>query len=556
MLPFRSRPTEDCDEFITELSADLQEIRRSTWLAQPADNDLRARRSVVVAGAEMILAGQVSYSGTCGDMLDAGFSLPGAAQPRSGGGCADAFVESQTGELSRTLALPGAHCGNSLTTNCGAAIPDSSPFNNWLDSHKAVLGCGFVRGIKVGLDIHHGLVGDLSVTLVAPDGTQRTLLDRAGMPSRGPEGCVSENVRITFSDDARLQAELTCDDSPPLSHAILGEYRPIQALGALVGKPADGAWRIRIVDGAGLNSGILQDWSLDLDCSSAPLPIADLRAVTTDLVAPGPGNTIVPGMPFQWTTRVRNSGPSAVANARFEADFRGNFQDVSFTCQTLSNASCASAVGAGDLVEAGLDLGVNGEAEISIQATPNASLDSPALEGFGRVYRPAALGDIGLDPSPTNDHAHWSGVTSRVADLAVQSLTSQASVVAGDLVALQVKASNNGPSRIATAQLQVTEIENLSVVSLSCVPEERATTSAASGASPLKEVQVMLAPDPQGSVLCDAVVQVPPSAQPGMMARVSISVSGSQHVETMPTDNAFDQSFIVVTPNLFADGFD
>jgi subtilisin-like proprotein convertase family protein len=558
MLRLRSFTGNRCDNFLTQLSPDLSRVVRSTWLEAPSDIGIIAQRRGLRGGPAdntLAIVGRVS-AGL--ELDDDTFTMPGAVQPHSGGGVDDIFVETVTKDLAAAVVLPGGSCENTATTNCGAAIPNNSPFNNWLDSNKPVLGCGYVRGIRVGLDVAHTWIGDLTVSLHAPDGTSRLLLDRPGAPALSPDGCGSDNLRVVFDDRAANDSEGTCADAPPATHSMLGDVRPSQSLAGFAGRSADGAWRLRVVDSSAGNAGTLQDWSLEIDCSPTPLADADLEATFVSLTAPGVGNAIVPGMPFSWTARVRNLGPATINGARLESDLRGNFSNVSFSCMpTSAGAACVTPTGSTGLVQADVNLGVNATAEITITATPAATMDSPLIVGYADVYRPSSLGAIGLDPNAANDHVQWIAPIHRVADLAVIPLGVPVPAAPGTITTFQFAVQNAGPSRVLDALVRLLPLEKLAVESLVCWPGASAGASAATYAIHA-DIEAMLSPDSEGFVLCDAALRISSLALPGDTARVAFSVGGSGHTDGASGNNSREHHITVIaaSPFLFADGFE
>ena len=102
----------------------------------------------------------------------------------------------------------------------------SLPINDYetTESTIEVDGVGVVDGLfQVDIDITHSWVGDLTVELVAPDGTTRVLQDRTG----------------GSADD--LVGTFTLSGS---------------------GVDADGTWTLAVTDNAGLDEGTLNSWAL------------------------------------------------------------------------------------------------------------------------------------------------------------------------------------------------------------------------------------------------------------------------------------------------------
>lgn len=89
-----------------------------------------------------------------------------------------------------------------------------------VDSKIRVYRRGPGHSAWVNVDLLHTYVGDLIVSLIHPDGTEFRLHDR--------EGGSSDNLRVSFPVD-------------------------------LGGKETNGTWRLRVVDYAGGDVGVLKD---------------------------------------------------------------------------------------------------------------------------------------------------------------------------------------------------------------------------------------------------------------------------------------------------------
>jgi len=102
-------------------------------------------------------------------------------------------------------------------------IPDLST----VESSIVIAGCGGNAAVNSTVEVHivHTFRGDLVVSLVAPDGTVYTLLNRSGGSA--------DNVDQTFTVNLSLEA-------------------------------ADGTWRLRVQDAASIDVGFINSWSLNL----------------------------------------------------------------------------------------------------------------------------------------------------------------------------------------------------------------------------------------------------------------------------------------------------
>jgi Zn-dependent metalloprotease len=115
--------------------------------------------------------------------------------------------------------LPGCSGGNASDV----AIPD----NTTVESTVVINGCAGNASASSTVEVHivHTYVGDLAVSLVAPDGTVHPLRSRSGGSA--------DNIDATYT--VNLSAEV-----------------------------ADGAWKLRVQDAANLDTGYLNSWSLNL----------------------------------------------------------------------------------------------------------------------------------------------------------------------------------------------------------------------------------------------------------------------------------------------------
>ncbi len=133
----------------------------------------------------------------------------------------------QTPALTQCLAGGGSSGGRTFTSaDTPTAIPDNN--TTGITSRVEVSGATAGRTVRLSLAITHPYRGDLRVVLVAPNGRERVLSDRAGGSF---DDLVLENVDVT----------------------------------ALVTTNANGAWRLRVTDGARSDTGTLNQWSLAVE---------------------------------------------------------------------------------------------------------------------------------------------------------------------------------------------------------------------------------------------------------------------------------------------------
>jgi len=131
-----------------------------------------------------------------------------------------------------------------------------------------------VNDVNVNVNIQHTWVGDLTITLIAPDNTQVLLAD-------GVCGDCDDMIDVTFDDEAANPITGATDP-------ITGPYQPEGNLSDLDGISTIGDWTLRIVDNANQDGGTLLDWTLQL-CGDPILGVEDF-ANTNDLLVVDQGN--------------------------------------------------------------------------------------------------------------------------------------------------------------------------------------------------------------------------------------------------------------------------
>ena len=163
----------------------------------------------------------------------------------------------QPADPSRSLSdLPGIECTQSSGTGCPVAIPDGG---QPAVSQFTISDCGgVITDVNVGMQITHTWVGDLVVTVVAPDATEVILYNQPG--------CSFNNIFAVADDAAAIAMDTVCTNGDP---SIDGTYRPSNPLAALNGGSGNGVWSLKVQDKVVSDAGTLNNWSLDLTCGEA-----------------------------------------------------------------------------------------------------------------------------------------------------------------------------------------------------------------------------------------------------------------------------------------------
>jgi subtilisin-like proprotein convertase family protein len=130
------------------------------------------------------------------------------------------------------------------------AIPDNNPAG--ISDSIIISGTpGVVTAVEVFLGIDHTYVGDLIVSVTAPNGTSKILTNN--------NGAGGKNIMTFFNDN------FTNLPSTPNYLAPWGYLKPVTAMGSFNNSPVNGYWKIKVVDNAGSDAGVLKGWGIKLD---------------------------------------------------------------------------------------------------------------------------------------------------------------------------------------------------------------------------------------------------------------------------------------------------
>ncbi len=190
------------------------------------------------------------------------------------------------------------------------------------------------------------------------------------------------------------------------------------------------------------------------------LPKADLRVVKSHLGA------LVPGGTATYEVVVTNDGPSTVVGARVTDTLASVLGGASWTCSALNGSCTGSGTGNPDVL---VDLGVNGVATITVQATID-----PAARGSLSNTAIVALPVGTSDPDPSNNRSTDSAPLTPRANLSLVK-NHTGSIVPGQTVTYSVTIGNAGPSNVVGASVIDTLPGVLMNASWSCVAQPSAS---------------------------------------------------------------------------------
>ena len=158
-----------------------------------------------------------------------------------------------------------------------------------------VTDCEHADSIEIDVLVTHTWSSDLTARLEAPGGRVAELWSNVGGSSASP-------ISVTLTDAAtETLGTAVCNDA---SGPCVGRYRPEHgATMAALDGPGDGTWRLRLIDGAQHNAGVLVTATLRLSCGPVVAegtitPTASATATTTPTLTatgtPSPTGTPTP----------------------------------------------------------------------------------------------------------------------------------------------------------------------------------------------------------------------------------------------------------------------
>jgi subtilisin-like proprotein convertase family protein len=137
-----------------------------------------------------------------------------------------------------------------------------------------------VDEVEIRVFIVHTYVGDLRLELTHVASGITVLL-------MNYNGCSNGEVDCVFSDAAPTSVDTMCNPGPP---AIWPYARPHVPLSNFAGQDIGGDWRLRVIDGAPADAGILVYWAVmahaGFSISGVPIPDNDPAGVLSHIFVP------------------------------------------------------------------------------------------------------------------------------------------------------------------------------------------------------------------------------------------------------------------------------
>ena len=289
---------------------------------------------------------------------------------------------------------------------------------------------GALGKVTVALYLSHTFDSDLTLELIAPDGTTNILAANVGASGDNfGSGCFPDAFRTTFDDDA---ATSIAAGAPPFIGAFRPQF-PLSVFNAKYGTNVNGTWQLRIADTVSGDSGVLQCWSLYLspaDCidGGGSCPGTDLALTLKDVPDP-----VVIGSNLVYTLNVTNLGPNTAKGTVLTHNLPSS---VVFVSASTTRGSVSQT---GGVVTANLgNLTIGAAATVTVTVIPGQT---------GSIISSAIVSSTEPEIYPPSNVANVTTlVQSPAADLAVSLSGAPNPAFVGGTITYTATALNNGPS--------------------------------------------------------------------------------------------------------------
>lgn len=250
-------------------------------------------------------------------------------------------------------------------------VPHAVPNPGVLTSDLPIAQSGRVKDIRVRIgQLDHTYDEDVTIALIAPDGTKVTLVDRRG-------GAGNDFTNTVFAADG---------PSPVNAAApFTGTFRAEGDLSQLDGAQIQGTWRLQVTDSVPSDSGLLKSWGLDVvPASCIAKPGAAFQA------SPQPA---LPGENVTLDASMSTDPAGTITSYRWDLDNNGTYETDGGASPTLVHqfpARGAYVVG----------LKITDDHGDSDTTTRSVSVTTPPTASFTlNPLQPLSRSDVTLDAS-------------------------------------------------------------------------------------------------------------------------------------------------------------
>ena len=218
--------------------------------------------------------------------------------------------------------------GYTITTSCNTTsnstllnIPDNNP--TFVSNTVNVSDTNLISDINVTLNVTHTYPQDLIIKLRHPDNTEVIVWNRA---------CAgNNNFNVVLSDGA---AVFTCVAD------MTGTFSPSSPLSAFNGKPANGTWTMLVSDNAGVDTGSLNSWAIEV-CTQTAVLATENFGIEGFSLYPNPNNGT---FNIQFTSTSSNEVKVNVHDMRGREIYNKSFQNNGLFNESLQLNNVQSGI--------------------------------------------------------------------------------------------------------------------------------------------------------------------------------------------------------------------
>lgn len=226
-------------------AANLPVATNFSWLADSNATAYQIEIATDAAFSVMIISQTVTGTNFTATGLPQGTVLFWRVRPMNAG-CAG--PDSLTREFSTGITVCDTHVSGDVP------LVISEEEVQTITSSLDIAESGTIDNLTVSMNITHTWVGDLTVKLISPQGTEVILFEEICWDS--------DDVAAVFNDNGNT---VFCGSSPALNGILM----PKESLSAFNGQSQEGIWTLSVFDEFGEDGGALNSWSLNI-CKTEP----------------------------------------------------------------------------------------------------------------------------------------------------------------------------------------------------------------------------------------------------------------------------------------------
>lgn len=204
--------------------------------------------------------------------------------------------------------------------------------------------------VDICLDIEHSYLGDLSITIICPNGQSTDLLVYSALDNTNgqflgnalDDATTNPGTGLTYCFNTSGTQTMNAAAGAVLGGSIMpsGNYLPVGSYNSLIGCPMNGDWTIEVTDNLASDNGYIFGWNIDFDPALVPGTSTYTPAITSQSWNADPTITATSGN--QITVQPTVAGPACYT---YEATDEFNCvysETVCFTVLPANDPACAS----------------------------------------------------------------------------------------------------------------------------------------------------------------------------------------------------------------------